>query len=167
MYVNGVMLWREDRAVRQCPVRSGRSLLSRGQIGFAATAVPVTCRKAAVHRLDRIEVQRTALISTSHEISPLPTGYHRQRLSPLLTRIRDIRPRHCVEGDRNRKSIRPQQVVTGEIFTSPQSNPGAIIHRVDCDDRIRIRERNLAWRTCRHRCIEEQVVEQALGVRCS
>jgi hypothetical protein len=55
------------------------------------------------------------------------------------------------------RSVRSQQAVTREIFTCPQPQPGAIVNRVDRDNRIRIRVRNLARRTCRCRCIEEQV----------
>ena len=64
-------------------------------------------------------------------------------------------------------SVWSQQVVTREIFTCPQPNPGTIVNCINRDDRIRIRERNLARRTCRRRCVEEQIVKQALGVWCS
>jgi hypothetical protein len=38
--------------------------------------------------------------------------------------------------------------VTREIFASPQPDPGAIINRVDSNDRVRMLERNPARRPC-------------------
>ena len=57
--------------------------------------------------------------------------------------------------------------MTGEIFTRPQPNSGAIINCIDCDYRIRIREGDLARRNCRRRCSKNKVVKGTLGVWCS
>jgi len=62
-------------------------------------------------------------------------------------------------------SVWPQQAVTGEIVTSPQRDPGAIVNRIDRDNRIRICKGNPTRRTCRRRCLQQQLVKQALDLR--
>lgn len=61
--------------------------------------------------------------------------------------------------------IRPQQAVTREILSAPQTHPGAIIDRVDRDNGVWIGERHRAGRARLPQRFEQRLVEKTLDVR--